>query len=1159
MPRKSPDLDFDFNIFVDPSCLSAPMDEETSLPQNIQDIPVAAAPAEKKTTDVDETQECNEMRWKDIHLGPSRGPNRPQSAMDASTVEDTIDDLLDEIQDDHDRYDGDEESVHEDGHDDVNTASGDEATEKSFIGGDHSEDLAISEPDDDARFDAHDDEVKNDTTHSDGLYEETNHDTHEGEAHEDEYHEEVSVHTADSYNEDHTHHVVPDEGSTLDGGIEGDGGHHDDASVHEATLQEEESTHYEPPTCEDEPSPVDESDKDDEHMYEEGTDRHEDDSVVDEADLKDRSRRTSTHSDRRGSLRTEALIQAAARAVVAKIEERAIAAVHSHRNSLAQADVGDLSVLSSASHNEDDQTHNHIEATADDSQTSRRQSSNSSGSQVHHQPAASVSGDEAGDSSSHHEAEDDVFSDRSARSSLGSFDGAPGVDEDTVKTPVRRNEHSRSNSPRLSGVSSLSQYEKDEFVPTTSRSRDTPRMPFRTPSDVRAIQMSSPTPSVFNGSSPRSGKRNGLSGGGGLPTVSRLGSPTVSAQYSPKGRSTPPRFKMRKEAPPLVLLHVTLLPLRWVWGGVVDGLDAAAGKGGLGSGKDVFAPSDELKALRDAWRQLQDRVGDTVLERGILLPHPQNDYEVLEERLLEALELPLRRRARILECGHYLGPANEMADDEESECENEYSLQTRRFQRGDHRHWCNTCKGEIKYEDLGPGKVFRVKVYASNGLMKAGAWAACWKEMERVDVEVEPIVDTALHRELERLSAFQVEQEERHQRELEDEERARHEEDMHAQEEVHLPTVPHPASYDDHDRHPDILSSPLPPAIHASPPSPLQPSSPIPIARSPSPLLHEPIDTSEARRRRDEARLREIYGMSPPPAPQFDHLTDPVPSSMHPEPPTSSFPTDVGAEPATGHTASSYAPPPSPRSPSEEAHERRTQRRTGAYQGASLPELVLEAVKVLLRDRKNMVIAVLGVFVLLLAMRLGNGADVGGYRVAPVLRDQMVMDVARGRLGKEEAYRFETVVARSVDEVPVVTLSNTVEPVVADQTSAGAAPASLGPEPEVNTVADALPQVQMSSSGDSSSANAAVSASPEETLTEKKVVRVVETITETVKVSVTATESVIASQESKTLVETGMKAQTTVEAAVKPEAGQITSSTGFKLAMCPVKADVCAA
>ncbi|KAK7414667.1 hypothetical protein QQX98_006524 [Neonectria punicea] len=337
--------------------------------------------------------------------------------------------------------------------------------------------------------------------------------------------------------------------------------------------------------------------------------------------------------------------------------------------------------------------------------------------------------------SSHHENDDDVFSDHSPRSSMGSLSESEHRKMEKIAQ--------MDGSPRISDIS---QYEPDQsFVPTF---RETPRPAFRSPSSVKAMQMSSPPGSVLG--SPRSRR--------GLPTVSRLGSPSISAQYSPK--KTPPRFK--RATPPLVLLHVTLLPLRWGWGDVLD-----------------RATTDELsqdgKTLRDAWRQLQDRMGDTTVERGILLPHPQNDYEVLEERLLEALELPMRRRARILECGHYLGPSNEMTLIDESDSEDDdYDDDGRISRRALEQqvHWCKTCRTDIRYDSLGPGKIFRVKVYASNGLMKAGAWEACWKEMERVDVEIEPLVNSKAQGELNRLEAEQERQlemqEEQYQEELDD-------------------------------------------------------------------------------------------------------------------------------------------------------------------------------------------------------------------------------------------------------------------------------------------------------------------------------------------------------------------------------------------------------
>ncbi|OAA78552.1 pathway-specific nitrogen regulator [Akanthomyces lecanii RCEF 1005] len=323
-----------------------------------------------------------------------------------------------------------------------------------------------------------------------------------------------------------------------------------------------------------------------------------------------------------------------------------------------------------------------------------------------------------GESSSQHGQDDDVFSDHSPRSSTGS-----NAEADHPKQP-------QPDSRRMTGgsrISDMQPYDPDEeFVPTV---RETPRPPFRSPSSVKAMQMNSPPPSVTGSS--RSNRRATRS------SVSRMGSPAVSTQFSPK--KTPPRFK--RNTPPLVLLHVTLLPLRWPWGDLMDNTRPSE-------------LSDAGKSLREAWKQLQARVGDTVSDRGVLLPHPQNDFEVLEERLLEAMELPLRRRARILECGHYLGPANEMeiTDDEivsDEEDVEEYPTTT------DKRHWCSTCQSDIRYDSLGEGKVFRTKVYASNGLMKAGAWDACWKEMERVDVELEPILDPSVVDELERIAATQ--------------------------------------------------------------------------------------------------------------------------------------------------------------------------------------------------------------------------------------------------------------------------------------------------------------------------------------------------------------------------------------------------------------------
>lgn len=478
------------------------------------------------------------------------------------------------------------------------------------------------------------------------------------------------------------------------------------------------------------------------------------------------SRRSSGASDlqRRHSVRTEALIQAAARAVVSMRDHK------EDDPAQEEQDSADESAMSSAYETEDqDDT---IHGDLDQDAPSRPESSASRS--VH-----SSEGD-AAENSSRNSTEDDVFSDRSPRTSIHGSD--EHYDGDSVEAMTEKGDQSpyvrsrvasgvsTSDASVMSEQSRLSRYDKEDFVPTSRTNRPA----FRSPSSVRAMQMRSPTPSIYSSPS-RSSKRQT-----GLPTISRLGSPSVSAQYPPKGRSTPTRFK-RPEPAPLVLLHVTLLPLRWAYGEVVNYFEAK-------KIPPVSFSGEGVKNLRAAWRQLQDRLGDTEMERGILLPHPQNDWEILEERLLEALELPLRRRARILECGHYLGPSNEMTpgsdldDDSEDISDAEDSDASGRKEK---RHWCKTCRGDIKYEELGSERVFRIKVYASNGLMSPGAWEACWKEMERVDIEVEPITGSPIQQELSKLGAlFDQEHQQRLDQQSEEQERLQLEEEQRLQIEV---------------------------------------------------------------------------------------------------------------------------------------------------------------------------------------------------------------------------------------------------------------------------------------------------------------------------------------------------------------------------------------
>ncbi|PQE09970.1 pathway-specific nitrogen regulator protein [Rutstroemia sp. NJR-2017a BVV2] len=262
------------------------------------------------------------------------------------------------------------------------------------------------------------------------------------------------------------------------------------------------------------------------------------------------------------------------------------------------------------------------------------------------------------------------------------------------------------------------------------------RHPFRTPSNVRAIQMQSPAPSLF--ASPRSAKRQPS-----YPSVSRLGTPT---SLSSKTR-TPTRFKPKKEAP-LVLLHVTVLPLQWPYTKAIVSSELSA----------------DLYSIREAYYLLQEKLSETILTRGILLPHPQDSYEVLEERLLEALELPVRPRAKILRCGHYIGPSLHSSDEDSADDQDSgFGSGKGRLDRT----WCDICRRDVKYEKADPDdddKRFNVKIFASNGLMRAGAWAAAWREMERVDVEIEPFVQPWMVEDMEDLIERLQEAEEKGER-----------------------------------------------------------------------------------------------------------------------------------------------------------------------------------------------------------------------------------------------------------------------------------------------------------------------------------------------------------------------------------------------------------
>ncbi|KAK7748179.1 hypothetical protein SLS53_001434 [Cytospora paraplurivora] len=604
-------------------------------------------------------------------------------------------------------------------------------------------------------------------------------------------------------------------------------------------------------------------------------------------------------------------------------------------------------------------------------------------------------------SQSYRGTEDDVFSDRSPRSSIHSADdhsGEDAMEERTEKGNQSPDIRSRvtsgvsgvstSGASAISDLSHLSHYDKEDFLTASHNSQH----PYRSPSSARTMQRSSPTSSIYS-SSARPAKRQP-----GLATDSRRGSPTASAQYSAGGRSTPSRFK-RPEPAPLVLLHVTLLPLRWVYGDVINHFESR-------KLQPLSFSSEGLKNLRGAWRQLQDRLGDTEMERGVLLPHPQNDYEVLEERLLEALELPLRRRARILECGHYLGPSNEMTigDDIEEDSEGiSADEQTGAGGKKAKRHWCKSCRGDIKYQELGSERVFRIKVYASNGLMSAGAWDACWREMERVDIEVEPIVALACQQDLAKLAAT-FEQDQRKQLELEDEQRKRFEAErrqileeerrlLEAQrrdfeqqrqqleqqrkanereqrqnhagtrrqepDEVHHLLEQQRQELEARRQFEEERRQRLDDELKQAPAT--RPASRASYAEDElaSPGAETDAETDIDGRGRDTERLREIYG---------DHLGEEAVDSATQESSANSNPSQ-----SENHYSDPYT---TPSSPYEQAYKRYEDRRA-SLRDASLPRLFIETIRVAFQDPRNVTLVVVVVLIAVLAGQYWNRGELG--------------------------------------------------------------------------------------------------------------------------------------------------------------------------------------
>lgn len=204
-------------------------------------------------------------------------------------------------------------------------------------------------------------------------------------------------------------------------------------------------------------------------------------------------------------------------------------------------------------------------------------------------------------------------------------------------------------------------------------------------------------------------------------------SPTKRSSRSHHGSPRKTASNLTKEFP-LVLLHCTLLPPTIL---------------PQSANYDDYLVSELLpQDYKKRWIALRDKVvGDIeVRTRGLLISHPREDYELLEERLLESLDLEKPR----IRHSHYFHSEISGADsgfESGSLTEDEADLEMAADVK------CPDCGRRLRADEV--NRKWEIKVFAANGLMRAGAWSAAWQEMEKIDVEVKVWLPEEVQRDLE--------------------------------------------------------------------------------------------------------------------------------------------------------------------------------------------------------------------------------------------------------------------------------------------------------------------------------------------------------------------------------------------------------------------------
>lgn len=201
------------------------------------------------------------------------------------------------------------------------------------------------------------------------------------------------------------------------------------------------------------------------------------------------------------------------------------------------------------------------------------------------------------------------------------------------------------------------------------------------------------------------------------PRTPRSKSPrkTVNAKSSPRSHRSGRLDAVAATSYPLILLHITILPTSLPWS------------------QDIIHTTLP-ESIVDDLALIRSRVSDNIQHRGVLVPHPHQDFDLLKARVLEALELDLYS-------------ASNHAHSEDSTDQEDYL----RLRKGG-TDACEMC-GDTACFSLSPRARWDIKVYAANGMLLSGGWEAVWTEMERVDVEILPYIPHSLRRRLDVMQA----------------------------------------------------------------------------------------------------------------------------------------------------------------------------------------------------------------------------------------------------------------------------------------------------------------------------------------------------------------------------------------------------------------------